>query len=67
MKIKYDKETDSLVVNFTDKEIEDSEEIRPGVIADFAEDGSLVGIEVLNASRKIEVLGEITYNFGNVS
>ncbi|MEW6703198.1 MAG: DUF2283 domain-containing protein, partial [Bacteroidota bacterium] len=31
MKIKYDKETDSLVVNFTDKEIEDSEEIRPGV------------------------------------
>lgn len=67
MKIKYDKETDSLVVNFTDKEIEDSEEIRPGVIADFAPDGSLVGIEVLNASRKIEALDEITYNFGNVS
>ena len=67
MKIKYDKETDSLVVSLTDKEIEDSEEIRPGVIADFAGDGSLVGIEVLNASRKIEALDEITYNFGKVS
>ncbi len=67
MKIKYNEETDSLVVNFCEKEIDDSEEIRPGVIADFAGDGTLVSIEVLRASKKIESLDEITYNFGKAS
>ena len=32
MTFKYDKETDSLVIIFRHTEIEDTEEIRPGVI-----------------------------------
>lgn len=67
MKIKYDKETDSLVVNLSEKEIDDSEEIRPGIIADFSKDGTLVSIEVLNASKKIESLDEVTYSFNKAS
>jgi uncharacterized protein YuzE len=67
MKLKYDKESDSLIVIFKQSEIDESEEIRSGVIADFDKDGSIVSIEVLNASKKIESLNEITYNFGLVS
>ncbi|MBI5216288.1 MAG: DUF2283 domain-containing protein [Ignavibacteriae bacterium] len=36
-----------------DNTIDDSDEIRPGVIADFDKEGSLVSIEILNASKKV--------------
>lgn len=54
MNFKYDKETDSLIIIFRPTEIEDTEEIRPGVIADFDEQGLLVSLEILNASQKVE-------------
>ena len=62
MKIHYDKETDSLTISFLSERIDDSEEIRPRVIADFDKDGSLVSIEILNASRKVQSLNEVAYN-----
>lgn len=62
MTFKYDKATDSLVIVLRSSEIDDSEEIRPGVIADFDMDGSLVSIEILNASKKVEVLNQIEYS-----
>ncbi|MBI5214633.1 MAG: DUF2283 domain-containing protein [Ignavibacteriae bacterium] len=62
MDIKYDKETDSLSIVFLENTIEDSDEIRAGVIADFDKDGSLVSIEILNASKKVGRLNEIGFN-----
>ena len=59
MNFKYDKETDSLVIIFRHTEIEDTEEIRPGVIADFDEEDSLVSLEILNASKKVESVDRI--------
>jgi uncharacterized protein YuzE len=61
MNIKYNKETDSLVIIFRHTEIEDTEEIRPGVIADFDEEGLLVSLEILNASKKVESPDRIKY------
>ncbi|MDZ7400917.1 MAG: DUF2283 domain-containing protein [candidate division KSB1 bacterium] len=58
---KYDKETDSLVIIFRHTDIEDTEEIRPGVIADFDEEGLLVSLEILNASKKVESPDRINY------
>ncbi len=53
MKVKYDKEVDILYIKFNDKQINESDEDKPGIILDYAEDGSVVGIEILNASIKI--------------
>ncbi|KAA9354080.1 MULTISPECIES: DUF2283 domain-containing protein [Larkinella] len=50
MKVKYDKETDILYIRLSDEPIAESDEDKPGVILDYSETGSLVGIEVLNAS-----------------
>jgi len=61
MKLRYDKETDTLVINFRDHEIDETEEIRTGVLADLDEDGNLVSLEVLNASKKVDSLNEIVY------
>lgn len=53
MKIKYDKEVDILYIKFSDLQINESDEDKPGIILDYAQDGSVVGIEILNASIKI--------------
>lgn len=61
MNLRYDKETDTLVINFRNNEIDETEEIRAGVLADLDEDGNLVSLEVLNASKKVDSLNEIVY------
>jgi uncharacterized protein YuzE len=50
MKVEYDKETDTLTITLRDARVKESDEVRPGVIADFGYDGEVVGFEVLDAS-----------------
>jgi len=38
--------------------VKESDEIRPGVIADFGYDGGVVGFEILQASKMVEQAGE---------
>ena len=40
MKAEYDKETDTLTITLRDARVKGSDEIRPGVIADFGYDGA---------------------------
>jgi uncharacterized protein YuzE len=54
MKVIYDRETDSLVISLREAPIEESDEVRPGVIADFGADGGGVRFKVLRASRVVE-------------
>ena len=53
MKVKYDKEVDILYIQFSDKKIAESDEEKPGFILDYDNDGNLLWIEVLNASKKM--------------
>lgn len=52
----YDPEVDALAINWGDTQIEESDEVEPGVILDYDKDGKVVGIEVLDASKKIKQL-----------
>lgn len=54
MKLSYDPEADSLWIRWNITPIEESDEVEPGVVFDFSADGNVVGIEVLNASKRIE-------------
>jgi len=54
MKFNYDKETDSLYINFVDLPGVDNYELSPDYIVDVDEKGNLVGIEVLNIKNKID-------------
>ena len=54
MKAKYDDEVDVLTITWHDTPIEESEAISPGVILDYDQAGNIIGIEILNASQKIE-------------
>ena len=54
MKVIYDPDVDVLNIVLSDVPAEDSDESRPGLILDYDQRGNLVGIEVLDASRRIE-------------
>ena len=54
MKIRYDHETDILVITLKDERVKESDEVRPGVIADFGYDGGVVRFEILDASKRVE-------------
>ena len=54
MKVIYDRETDSLVITLREAPIQESNKVRPGVIADFDEAGGVIRFEILRASRVVE-------------
>jgi uncharacterized protein YuzE len=54
MKITYDPEVDVIRIVFSNATIEESDEEKPGVILDFDKDGNVVGMEILDASRRME-------------
>jgi uncharacterized protein YuzE len=61
MKVKYDKEVDVLYILFSEEKIKESDEEKEGIILDYAEDGSIVGIEVLNASKRMKNITKVEY------
>jgi uncharacterized protein YuzE len=54
MKVIYDSETDVLRILFSTAAIQESDEDKPGVILDYDQGGNLVGMEILNASQRME-------------
>jgi len=54
VKICYDRETDSMIITLRDGPVRESDEVGPGVIADYGHDGSIVRFEILQASRMVE-------------
>ena len=54
MKVSYDPEVDVLRVLFNANPIEESDEERPGLILDYDAGGNIVGVEVLNASERVD-------------
>lgn len=59
MKLKYYPETDSLYIDLSSRTSVESREISEGIVLDYDSDGNLVGIDIDNASRKVD-LKEIT-------
>ncbi len=53
MKVTYDQEVDVLriILNYTD--IEESDEEKPGIVIDYDDRGNVVGLEILDASKRM--------------
>ena len=55
MKLNYYSETDSLYIDLSEKPSAESREISEGVVLDYDADGNLVGIDIDNASKKVQL------------
>jgi len=53
MRLRIDKENDALYLRLDETEIVESEEVQPGVILDFGQQGQVVGIEILSLSSRV--------------
>jgi uncharacterized protein YuzE len=54
MKVTYDAAVDILRLIFSSAPVEESDEEKPGMILDYDKDGNIVGMEILDASKRTE-------------
>ena len=63
MKVTYDPRTDSLTVILKEGvAVAESDEDKPGVILDYDEQGNLLSLEILDASRRVTDARKIEYH-----
>ena len=63
MKLKVDREADALYLRLDDSPIVESEEVSPGVVLDFNQQNQVVGIEMLQLSKRAPQLNPRTLEF----
>ncbi len=55
MKLNYYEDTDSLYIDLASKPSAESREISEGIVLDYDAEGNLTGIDIDNASKKIDL------------
>jgi uncharacterized protein YuzE len=55
MKIAYYPDTDSMYIDLSAKESSESVEVSSGIVLDYDSEGNLVGIDIDNASKKMDL------------
>ncbi len=66
MKIEYSKDVDALYIRLREARITDSMDIEEGVTVDLDEGGHIVGIEILDASEKLELSDLVNISIENL-
>ncbi|OGW12683.1 MAG: hypothetical protein A2W77_04935 [Nitrospinae bacterium RIFCSPLOWO2_12_39_16] len=66
MKIEYDREADALYIQLREAFVEDNIDIEEGITIDLDEKRHLIGIEVLNASKKLSLKDLVNVTIENL-
>lgn len=53
MKLEFDPQADALYLRLNDSKIAESEQVRPGIVLDFDSAGNVIGVEVLDVSKRL--------------
>jgi uncharacterized protein YuzE len=64
MRARVDHRADAVYLNLTDRPIKDSEEVADGIVVDYDAEGRIVGVEILDASKRTddpEVLKQFSF------
>lgn len=66
MKIEYDKEADALYIQLREAYVDDNIDIEEGVTVDLDEKKHIVGIEILDASKRLSLKDIINISIENL-
>jgi uncharacterized protein YuzE len=69
MRLRVDHAADAIYLNLTDRPIKDSAEVADGIVVDYDDEGRIVGIEILDASRRTndpDALKQFSFELPNV-
>ena len=67
MKVLYDPAHDILQITLIDTTVEETSQIAPGLILDYDVDGNVIGMELRNASTKMDSPYAISYLVGGAN
>lgn len=67
MNIMFDPAQDILQVSFRVAPVHETSQISPGLILDYDEDGNVIGLEVRQASQRVEDPQSVTWSVGCVN
>ena len=63
MKVKYFADTDTLLINFSDRQIVDTRDLNEDVLVELDEHGLVVSMTIEHAKQQTDV-GEFSYQLG---
>jgi len=66
LKIEYDKEADALYIQLREASIEDNIDIEEGVTVDLDDKKHIVGIEILDASKRLSLKDLVNITIENL-
>ena len=66
MKIEYSKDVDALYIKLREAKITDSRDIEEGVTVDLDENGHIVGLEILDASERLDISDLVNISIENL-
>ena len=66
MKIEYDKEADALYILLRDAQVDDNIDIEEGVTIDLDDKKHIVGLEILDASKKLSLKDLVNISIENL-
>jgi uncharacterized protein YuzE len=69
MRVRIDHGADAVYLNLTDRPIKDSAEVADGIVVDYDDQGRIVGVEILDASKRTddpEVLKQFSFELPRV-
>ncbi len=67
MKVIYDPDKDILQISFSEATVEETTKITPELVLDYDKDGDLIGLEIRQASAKVENPYAIAYEVGQAN
>jgi uncharacterized protein YuzE len=66
LKIEYDREADALYIQLREVDVEDNIDIEEGITVDLDEKRHIVGIEILDASKKLSLKDLVNITIENL-
>lgn len=63
MKLSIDEIADALYLQLINKNVLESEEIVPGIVVDYDENGEIIGVEVLHLTKRLNPVDLLNFQF----
>ncbi len=67
MKVVYDPDKDILQIVFKETTVEETAQLSPGLVLDYDEDGTMIGLEIRKASTKMDNPYSVSYRVGEAN